>query len=402
MPGPYNNQIIVNVFRSIVQVVSLHPELLKTPGVFRIAGDKEETEKLLEQLISEQFNVDILSHYVMEDNQVHGEHLHIILGMIPAVLKNSPILDSKESILIDFSKNLKLLLNTQQKKESTNMANQLFDEFMQALLLSKRVDYQRAGEIIYHYCYLMHQAGTFHNTNRMTYHNLAIIMAPRLTQDLNLFPATDLLALSGFLSKLTSVLEQYINDVSWDQDFKERHADKLEHLANSNHAIRGQLEHMRDASRTIVLTSMKSLMMQATKLEGQIDALAKQLDHSNKRRVKKALNKELKQLKEELKELNLKISELAHKIPTMNRGYQKIQEELDLISLSEDVEKPVKNNHAAKERGASITQFSIFESANNPTTSAFLFATPETVEEFAVHEEADDNQQDNPHLGGPR
>ena len=170
MPGPYNTQIILNVLRSLTQLVSQHPELLKTSGVFRVAGAKEETEKLLEQLISEQFDGAILSDYVMKENKVDSEHLHNSLGMIPTVLKNHPLLDSKDTLLTNFSKNLKLLLGFQPKKDITKAANQLLDEFICNLLLSKRIDHQRVGEIIYHYCYLMHQAGTFQETNRMTYY----------------------------------------------------------------------------------------------------------------------------------------------------------------------------------------------------------------------------------------
>lgn len=66
MPGPYNTHIIVNVFRSIVQLVAQNPKLLNVPGVFRVSGAKEETQRLLDLLISEQFNVDTLSHYVMK------------------------------------------------------------------------------------------------------------------------------------------------------------------------------------------------------------------------------------------------------------------------------------------------------------------------------------------------
>lgn len=66
MPGPYNTHVIVNVLRSIVKLTAQNPELLNTPGVFRVAGAKEESQRLLDQLIREQFDVDILSHYVIK------------------------------------------------------------------------------------------------------------------------------------------------------------------------------------------------------------------------------------------------------------------------------------------------------------------------------------------------
>ncbi len=389
MPDPYNTHIIVNVFRSIVQLISLHPELLNTPGVFRVAGAKEEIGRLLKQLISEQFNVNTLSHYVMEKNKVDSEHLHNILGMIPAVFKDSQILDSEDSLLVDFSKELKSVLNSQPKN-----ATQLLDNFIRDLLLSKRIDHQRAGEILDHYCYLMHQAGIFQNTNRMTYRNLAIIMAPGLTQNLDLFPAIDFLGLSGFISQLTPVLENYITDKKWSDDFKERHVDKLKHLASTRHSIREQLEHMKEASRNVVVVPMKSLMLQAATLKAQIESIEKQQhDHSMKRKVKKELREHLKQLKEELHGLNLKISELIPQISMMNHGYQQIQEEIKIISLSEDGLRPGRKSRN-KFRGSNLTQFSIFESDIDA-------AIPEELKELAEYEETDYDHHQSPDIVGP-
>lgn len=207
--------------------------------------------------------------------------------MIPAVFKGSPILDPADSELVIFSKKLKSLLKAQ-KEEDLIKAGELFDEFIRDLLRSKRIDHQRAGEILDHYCYLMHQAGTFQDTNLMTYNNLAIIMAPRLTEVLNLFLETDFLGLSGFISQLTPVLENYITDKKWNYNFKERHTDKLEHLASTRDSIREQLEHMKEASREAVTVPMKSLMLQTSTLKIQIEAIEKQLhDPSIKRKQRK-------------------------------------------------------------------------------------------------------------------
>lgn len=160
-----------------------------------------------------------------------------------------------------------------QKEENFIKAAQLFDEFIRDLLLSKKIAHQRVGEILDHYCYLMHQAGMLQDANLMTYTNLAIIMAPRLTEVLGLFLETDFLGLSGFISQLTPVLENYITDEKWNCDFKERHTDKLEHLARTRHSIRDQLEHMKEASRDAVTVPMNSLMLQTAALNAQIEAI---------------------------------------------------------------------------------------------------------------------------------
>ncbi|KTC90494.1 GTPase [Fluoribacter dumoffii] len=397
MPGPYNTQIIVNVFRSIIQLVTQHPALLGTPGVFRVAGAKEETAKLIDQLISEQFSVKVLSDYVLKKDKVITDHLHDVLGMIPAIVKNRTLIDPRDNLLIDFSKNLNLLLNTQQTKDITKEAKQLFDNFIDKLLLSKRADHQRAGEILYHYCYLMHQAGLFQESNLMTPHNLAIIMAPRLTQDFGLFPSTDLLSLSGFLSELTSVLENYIIDEKWDQEFKERHADKLENLANTNHSIREQLEHMRSASKKMVSVSMKNLLDQSLNLKNKIDVIEKQQqDSSTKKKEKKELSKQLRRLKDERTELNLKISALTEKMPLMNRGYDEVQEEIDLISLSEEGEIQEKNNDDnKKDHHSSLVQYRFFETNTSKSTPYSLDPAPKKMEQPESLEESPANAPQN-------
>ncbi|WP_454781765.1 GTPase [Legionella sp. WA2022007384] len=399
MPGPYNTHVIVNVFRSIVQLVSQNPELLKISGAFRVAGSKEETEKLLEWLIREQFNVKILSHYVMEKDKVNSEHLHNILGMIPTLFKETQLLDSGDKLLITFSKKLSALLDSQPEK-NLGMAAQLFDDFICDLLLSKRVDHQRAGEILDHYCYLMHQVGRFQETNRMTYTNLAIIMAPRLTQDLDLFPATDFLGLSGFISRLTPILENYITDKKWDDEFKERHADKLEHLENTRHSIREQLEHMKESSKKSVTIPMRSLMLQASILKHKIEVIEQQKqDSSMKRKEKKELSQQQKQLKEELNALAPKIAELNSQISMVNLGHRRIQEEINLISLSENGVKLAKNPLGKKSGNSNLTQFSIFDCDKDKIAAPTFLFSNSAVEKQEIVE---DQTVQSTNLDGPK
>lgn len=289
MAGPYNTHTIVNVFRSIVQLISQYQELLHTQGIFRIPGSKEEIERLLEQLIGDHFNVEVLSNYIMNENTVNNEHLHNVLGMISAMLKESQILASTDDLLVSFSKKLKSLLESHQEEDIKNtIAAQLLDNFISDLLLSKRIDHQRAGEILYHYFHLMHQVGKYQEINFMTYNNLAIIIAPGLTNELSLYTGNNLLDLTSYVSQLTPVLENYIAETKWDCDFKKYHADKLDHLENTRYSLREQLEHMKEASRKSVTTPMKSYMLQASMIKAQIDAIKEvQQDHSLKKKAKK-------------------------------------------------------------------------------------------------------------------
>ncbi|HAT1772181.1 TPA: hypothetical protein JBL19_02255 [Legionella pneumophila] len=383
MPPPYSSHVIVNVFRSVAQLVSQNPELLNRPGVFRLAGSREESEKLLEQIIDENFSVQNLADYIVEDGQINDLHLNNVLGMLPLVLKESVLLKTGDPLLKHFTTELKNLLGSDKSDvENTDVIVQLLDNFIDSLLLSKILDHQRVGEILYHYCYLMHTAGGFHETNLMTWENLAIIMAPHFTNEFGLYPAEDLLGLIQFTNQLKPILECFIAHPDSGVPFKERHADKLEHLANTRHTIIEKLTHMGSESRRIVVVPMKSLMLQASMLRSQIDAVETQLkDSSLKKKNKKELNKQLGELTEELEKLNIEISELTRKIKKMNHGHAKIKEEIRVISRSEDAV----STHATQQSGASSSssssvrvQLGIF--GNNSVSSAYLIAEQEEDE----------------------
>ncbi|KTD54685.1 RhoGAP domain protein (GTPase activator of small GTPases) [Legionella santicrucis] len=393
MAGPYSTHNIVNVFRSIVQLISQYPELLNTQGIFRIPGSKEEIDRLLEQLICDHFNVETLSHYIMNKNIVNNEHLNNVLGMISTVLKESQILASKDELLVSFSKKLKSLLDSHQEEDLKNtIAAQLFDNFINDLLMSKRIDHQRAGETLYHYFYLMHQVGKCQEINRMTYNNLAIIIAPSLTNELDLYTGNNLLDLTSYVSQFTPILENYIAEAKWDCDFKKYHADKLEHLENTRHSLREQLEHMKEASRKSVTTPMKSFMLQASMIKAQIDAIKEeQQDHSLKKKAKKELGKQLAPLKEEQSDLLSKISELAPQIKVMNRGQRQIQKEIDILTYSGNRVTPREN----PSNKSNLAQFSIFESSSS-NASTVLSPIPEEKEELEDQEESIHQKQQYP------
>ncbi|HAU0852503.1 Dot/Icm T4SS effector MavB [Legionella pneumophila serogroup 1] len=375
MPPAYSTHVIVNVFRCVAQLVSQNPELLNWPGVFRLAGSREESEKLLEQVINDNFSVGSLACYILEDGQINNLLLNNVLGMLPLVLKESVLLKAEDPLLKLFMTELKNLLGSEKNNvENTDPIVQLLSKFIDSLLLSKILDHQRVGEILYHYCYLMHTAGVFHETNLMTWENLAIIMAPHFTNEFGLYSAEDLLGLIQFTNQLKPILECFIAHPDSGIPFKERHADKLEHLVNTRHTIIEKLTHMGSESRRIVVAPMKSLMMQASMLRAQIDAVETQLkDSSFKKKDKKELNRQLEKLTEELEKLNIEISESTSKIKKMNHGHAKLKEEIRAISRSEDAV----STHATQQSGASSSssnsvriQLGIF--GNNSSSSAYL------------------------------
>ncbi|AMP89560.1 RhoGAP domain-containing protein [Legionella pneumophila] len=382
MPPPYSTHVIVNVFRCIAQLVSQNPELLNRVGVFRLAGSREEVEKLLEQVIDKNFSVENLADYILEDGQINNLHLNNVLGMLPLVLKESVLLKTKDPLLNHFMTELKNLLGSENNVENTDAIVQLLDKFIDSLLLSKILDHQRVGEILYHYCYLMHTAGGFHETNLMTWENLAIIMAPHFTNEFGLYPAEDLLGLIQFTNQLKPILECFIAHPDSGIPFKERHADKLEHLANTRHTIIEKLTYMGSESRRIVVAPMKSLMLQASMLRAQIDAVKTQLkDSSLKKKNKKELNRHLEELTEELEKLNIDISELTSKIKKMNHGHAKIKDEIRVISRSEDAVSthPTQQSDALSSSSSSVrVQLGIF--GNNGASSAYLTAEREEGE----------------------
>lgn len=228
----------------------------------------------------------------------------------------------------------------------------------------------------------MHTAGVFHETNLMTWENLAIIMAPHFTNEFGLYPAEDLLGLIQFTNQLKPILECFIAHPDSGIPFKERHADKLEHLVNTRHTIVEKLTHMGSESRRIVVAPMKSLMLQASMLRAQIDAVETQLkDSFLKKKDKKELNRQLEKLTEELEKLNIEISELTSKIKKMNHGHAKLKEEIRVISRSEDAV----STHATQQSGVSSSssnsvriQLGIF--GNNSSSSAYLIEEQEEGE----------------------
>lgn len=387
MPGPYSTHIIVNVFRCVSQLVFQLPDLLNSPGVFRIAGSKEESEMLLERIIANDFNLEILTDYVIESGRVNNLHLNNILGMLTLVLKESVLLNPEDTLLTVFTKELKTLLNSDiSKVENKKAATQLLDHFIDSLLLSKILDHQRVGEILYHYCYLMHTAGNFHESNRMTWENLAIILAPHFTDELGLYPAEDLLGLTQFTNQLRPMLEYFIAHPNTGIPFKERHANKLEHLADTRHTVIEKLTNMGEVARKQVTTPMKSLMLQASMLQAQVDVVENQLKNSSlKRNDKKELTRQLIELTEELKKINLEISELTGKIKIMNHDSSVLHEEIRMISRSEDaVRKPHTQQSVASSSKISSSiriELGIFGN-NQPTSSAYL--APATEEEITA------------------
>lgn len=397
MAGPYTPHIIVNVLRSIVHLISQKPELLSTSGVFRVAGAKAETEKLLEQLIEQQYNVDVLIQYVMNKDEINNLHLYDILGMIPAILKQSQILDSTDKLLIDFSKKLKALLES--SKPVLTETNRLFHELINQLLLSHRIDHQRAGEILDHYCHLMHLAGAYQDKNLMTYNNLAIIMAPNLTHILNLAPETNFLALHGLINRLTPVLEAYISDTNWSVGFEARHAKKLDHLVKTREFIHEQLKHMKESSRDEMVIPMKSLTEKALVIQTHIEENDKQQSHS-KRKLKRQLSKQKSLLEEELVGIKSKISDLTPKISQMNTAHHELQEEMDLIYHSGE---EMRTCRTLREQTSNLSHFSMFHSEKNKKPSSLLtFPKDEEKENLEIQNESDHQEQEVFDYNGPK
>lgn len=372
----YSTHDIVNVFRCIARLIQDMPELLDNVGVFRLAGSKSSSQKLLKQLIHGQFDWTLLKTYVFEQDKIDSAHLNDILSMCNNVLTDTVLLSSTDSMLAPFAKSLHTLLNSDASINDINSAAvTLIDDFINALLLSNSVEYQRIGEILYHYCYLMHTAARYAETNKMSANNLAIILAPHFTTELELFTSDDLLSLVHFsMEKLTPILELYISDEKTSSHFTVRHADKLEHLRETRLKIIDKLNEMKAASRKCTVDPMRALMIHSKNLTNQISQLELNLHtESLKKDEKKQLKRQIKTLHSELHELDLELITLKTQIEEMNIAHAALLDTSQKLSLSTGRFSSVSSSSSQEAKSSSsssnvtdVLQFGIF--SDSPTT----------------------------------
>lgn len=333
----YSTHDIVNVFRSITRLVQDTPESLNIVGVFRLAGSKSSSQKLLEQLIRHQFDWTLLKTYIHVEERIDSDRLHDMLGMCTTVLADTVLLSSADNVLEPFAKSFHTVLNSDASNIDKNSAAvTLLDDFIDTLLLSNSIEYQRTGEIIYHYCYLMHTAATYLETNRMSARNLAIILAPHFTTELELFISDDLLSLAHFsMEKLTPVLELYISNERTGSPFTIRHADKLEHLRETRLKIIDKLCALKAANKQCTVEPMRELMIHSKGLADQISKLETNL-HTKvlKKELKRQLKNHLEELKDNIQELDLKIIRLKDQIEEMNIAHASLLDTTQKLSLS--------------------------------------------------------------------
>ncbi len=350
----YSIHDIVNVFRSIARLVQNMPHMLDTMGVFRIGGSKLIAQQRVKELIDSQFDWESLKDYILTEHQINSDCVHNIMTMCNIVLKNAILLNANDPLLAPFAKKLHALLDTEKaddEKHETAMMH--IDQFINSLLLSHSIDYQRIGETLYHYCYLMHTAATYEDTNKMGAHNLAIIMSPHFTYELELFHSEDLLSLTKFsMEKLTPVLELYIRDERTASHFLIQHADKLEHLKETRLKIIDKLREMKAANRKYTVEPMKDLMNQSKELIDQTSLLQKKLktEHLEKNETKQ-IKKKLHELQFQLAELESQIIVLKEKIDEMNFAHASLLAEIQKLSLS-------------------ITRFTPLDSSEDPLPSS--------------------------------
>ncbi|WP_298624358.1 RhoGAP domain-containing protein [uncultured Legionella sp.] len=335
----YSTHDIVNVIRCIARLVQDMPELLNNVGVFRLAGSKTASQALLNQLIAQNFDWMLLKEHVLVQGKIDSDCLNDILSMVSTVLKNIVLLNATDSMLAPFAKSLHAILDSDRPDKDKNpAAATLIDDFINELLLSNSIDYQRTGEILYHYCYLMHTAATYQETNKMNAHNLAIILSPHFTSELELFISDDILSITQFsISKLTPVLGLYIGDERTSEHFTVRHADKLEHLRETRSKIIDKLNEMKAANKKCTVDLMRSMMINSKELTEQIGTLEFTLQtESLTKDKKKQLKNQLEELQSNLQELNLKLMTLREQIDEMNTAHASLFDTAQKLSLSLD------------------------------------------------------------------
>ena len=378
----YSTHEIVNVFRCVSLLIQHHPELLDIKGIFRITGSKPDTEELLKQLIDQNFDWNLLEQYVFVNHQINSDNVHNTIGMFNCVLKDSLLLNTTDDLLADFTKKLQQVLSAENlNSDSLSDSIYLLDEFINKLLLSKSLEHQRIGEMLYHYCYLMHRASSFEETNKMSARNLAIILAPHLTSELELVATDNLLILTEFtMGKLVPILESYINSELTDSPFSVRHADKIEHLIETRHFIMHKLIEMKVANKKQTVDPMVELMVQVKAMQNQEEQLKIKIhEEQHNHDEKKDSKKQLKQLKKDIEELNQEIIALRDQIEEMNDAHAGLIVVNHKLSLSVDnlarlVQMPDVNDEEQTDQSicssnSARQRYGVFRETSNPERS---------------------------------
>lgn len=337
MPAPYSLHTIVNVFRCVAKLIHQNPDYLKAEGVFRASGSSVATEQLIEELALNQFTVIRLQNYVIQNDIPIPARLYSALGMLPVVLKDKVLINPEAPVLLQFSTRLKDLLHAE-LDESSKRAEclLLLTTFIESLLTSPVLDYQRAGEILYHFGYMMHHAARLHETNRMTARVLAMILVPVLTDVLSLFSGKDdMIGLAQFMEQFTPGLTAFISDARNSQHFSERYADMMPHLAKTRSDMVAKLNQMKQKTSGIYTTPIQNKMMRASLLQSQIASLTDELSNPKiHRKSKKKLKKQIHKLQEERTRLDLKINVLIEKIALMNQQQKQLTSDIRVLSSS--------------------------------------------------------------------
>lgn len=335
----YTPHEIVNTFRCVSMLIQQSPELLDHKGVFRIAGSRPAAEDVLKNLINSNFNWHILRHYVYSDEQINHYQVHNVLSSLNLVLKDAILLLSSDDVLRPLKTGLNSMLHTEDLSldEITTGAS-LLDNFISSLLLSKSLEYQRIGEILYHYCYLMHIAALYEESNLMTARNLAIILAPHFTTELELFITDDLMKLTEFtMGKLVPILEFYLSSSLTTHHFSIRHADKLSHLIETRHVIMNRLMDLKMASKKQTVEPLRELIVQVTHMEQQKNQLTTKIhDEPHCRSERKALQEQLYQLQATIDELNQELILLRDQLEAMNQAHAGMVDVRHKLSISLD------------------------------------------------------------------
>lgn len=397
----YSTHEIVNTFRCVALLMQRYPELLNNQGIFRITGSKSETEELLKQLIDQGFNWNILEQYLFANEQSNSDNVHNTLGMFNLVLKDTLLLDTSDEMLSVFTKKLHRLIGSGDLNgDIISEAIFLLDEFIDKLLLSKSLEHQRTGEMLYHYCYLMHMASSFETTNKMSAKNLAIILAPHLTNELELLATDNLLTLTEFtMGKLVPILERYISSPLTDKPFSVRHADKLNHLIETRHIIMDKLIEMKAANKKQTIDPMRELMVHISEMEHQKAELSTKIhDEPHDYCEKRHLKKQLKKLNSDIDELNLEIITFRDQIEEMNDAHagliditHKLSLSVDnlahLLPIPEDKDKE-QFDHTSSSTASTSHRFSVFREHTKPPAPL----EADDADEFAVVQEVPEDK----------
>jgi hypothetical protein len=280
---------LVNLVRCIDKFVLENKDVLNSEGIFRIAGNYEAVEGLIEQFnqVISACHVDS-EHFFQATFSEESNQIHNIVNTIPKAINKLNF--SKDKVRdVDWLLPLIDLMSSDVLGDESIHAIAQFEELIDGYLSSDNLLQQQVGEIIYRYANLLKRSEFYVNTTKMNSVSLGIILGVNLENLFFAFQKDSSIyeKVSNFNNFATILIDSDYAELPFEHKFK----NNMENLVLTRKNELGSLYKLK---RTIKnANKVESLMMEYKRL--QIEK-SKLIDHlkvnfQEKEQVLKLLSK---------------------------------------------------------------------------------------------------------------